>query len=148
MPRTEERRGPPPRTGQTVGRWRDVSRRSNLPLLWNESVTPEDLRLEGQAGRLGSEITAVVTEEPAGKGYRLPTEKERRLVQEAEGKLADVLSGIPFGLPEEPLPRGARRAGGGSPFTVYLYGLVKWRDLFTPRQLLGLGTFVRHIQRV
>ena len=36
------------------------------------------------------------------------------------------------------------RCGGGSVFTVPLYGFTKWRDVFTPRQLLTLSVFVRH----
>ncbi|WP_243175148.1 DUF1156 domain-containing protein [Desulfofundulus sp. TPOSR] len=107
-------------------------------------MTMEDIRLEGRAGRLGAVMTAVVVDGPDGKEYRLPAAEEVRLAQEAEKELDRVFAEIPFGLPEEPVPQGASRAGGGSPFTVFSYGLTRWYNLFTPRQLLALGTFVRY----
>ncbi|AEG16695.1 protein of unknown function DUF1156 [Desulfofundulus kuznetsovii DSM 6115] len=107
-------------------------------------MTMEDIRLEGQAGRLGAVMTAVVVDGPNGKEYRLPAAEEVRLAQEAEKELDRVFAEIPFGLPEEPVPQGASRAGGGSPFTVFSYGLTRWYNLFTSRQLLALGTFVRY----
>lgn len=107
-------------------------------------MTMEDIRLEGRAGRLGAVMTAVVVDGPNGKEYRLPTAEEVHLAQEAEKEIDRVFAEIPFGLPEEPVPQGASRAGGGSPFTVFSYGLTRWYNLFTSRQLLALGTFVKH----
>jgi|SRR5579884_186832 len=107
-------------------------------------MTSEDLRLEGQAGRLGTVMTSVVVDSRSGKEYRLPTEDELRLADEAKEILPSVFADIPFGLPEESIPQGASRSSGGSAFTVFLYGLTKWSELFTPRQLLALGTFVKH----
>ena len=40
------------------------------------SMTMEDIRLEGKAGRLGAIMTAVVVDGPNGKEYRLPTGDE------------------------------------------------------------------------
>ncbi len=69
-------------------------------------MTPEDLRLEGQAGRLGAVMTAVVVDGPNGKEYRLPAEDEIHLAAEAEDKLEAIYDQIPSGLPDEPVPRG------------------------------------------
>jgi putative DNA methylase len=102
-------------------------------------MTMADLRLEGRAGRLGMVMTAVVVDGDRGKEYRLPTEEERRMTAEAEEELRQVFAGMPLGLPEEPLP-GKDALG----FRVPLYGFDKWRELFTPRQILTLGTFVKH----
>jgi adenine-specific DNA methylase len=110
----------------------------------NMVMTTEDIRLEGQAGRLGSVMTAVVMDGPKGKEYRLPIEGEITAAMDASTSLEPVFAEIPFGLPEEPVPQGASRTGGGSPFTTYIYGLTRWCDLFIPRQLLALGTFVKH----
>lgn len=101
-------------------------------------MTMEDIRLEGKAGRLAAIMTAVVLDGQHGKEYRLPTEHEVYVAVEAEKSLTDVFSQIPFGLPEEPLP-SAEALG----FRVPLYGFDKWKKLFTPRQLLALGTFVK-----
>lgn len=101
-------------------------------------MTMEDIRLEGKAGRLHSQITAVVVDGQKGKEYRLPTEYEIHIALEADTAIRAVFSQIPFGLPEEPLP--SKEALG---FRVPLYGFDQWKKLFTPRQLLTLGTFVK-----
>jgi putative DNA methylase len=101
-------------------------------------MTMEDIRLEGMAGQLGTVNTAIVVDGQKGKEYRLPTAYEIRTAGEAEKEIAGVFADIPFGLPEEPLP--SKEALG---FRVPLYGLDKWRKLFTPRQLLALGIFVK-----
>ncbi len=105
-------------------------------------VTMEDIRLEGQAGQLGAVMTAVVVDGPNGKEYRLPTKEEIRLAAEVENELAQVFSEISFGLPEEPTPKGG--SGASRAFSVDGYGFDRWHKLFTPRQLLALGTFAKH----
>src|SRR5207249_2666133 len=107
-------------------------------------MTMEDIRLEGQNGRLGAVMTAVVVDGQYDKEYRLPTEEEILVATEAERELDYVFTDVPFGLPNEPVPKGASRSSGGSPFTIFIYGLKRWRDLFTPRQLLTLSTFVKY----
>src|SRR6266851_3531095 len=107
-------------------------------------MTKQDIQQESQAGRLGKIMTTVVMDGPHGKEYRLPTEEEIQLTLEAERELPSIFANIPFGLPEEPIPQGASRSGGGSSFTVFLYGLRRWSDLFTSRQLLALGTFIKY----
>src|SRR5262249_20374934 len=107
-------------------------------------TTGEDIRLESKANRLGQVLTAVVVEERSGKAYRLPTSEESRVCDEAAAKLGQLWEVIPFGQPEEPIPQGASRVGGGSPFTVHLYGITRWRQLFSNRQLLAVATFANH----
>ena len=97
----------------------------------------EDIRFEGRAGRLAAVMTAVVVDGQKGKEYRLPTDHERAVAGVTENQLQALYTGVPFGLPEEPLP--SKEALG---FRVPLYGLDTWRKLFTNRQLLTLGQFV------
>ena len=111
-------------------------------------MTREDLQQAGLKGHLGTTMTAVVVEGKQGKEYRLPLEDEMRLTIEAESEISNTFAEIPYGVPEEPIPQGASRAGGGSSFTVTLYGLTRWRDLFTSRQLLALGTFVKYTRLI
>jgi len=99
----------------------------------------EDIRQEGLRGRLGAEMTAVVVEGRNGKEYRLPTPEEINLAAETEKELDRIFTDIPFGLPDEQLP--TKEALG---FRVPLYGFDKWRQLFTPRQLLAIGTFAKY----
>ena len=103
----------------------------------------EDIRLEGLVSRLGANMTAVVVDGQHGKEYRLPIEDEIRLAAEAEKEVSRIFGEIPFGLPEESLP--SKETLG---FRVPLYGFDKWYKLFTPRQLLALGTFVKHTRAV
>ncbi len=107
------------------------------------AMTTEDIRQEGLAGRLGAIMTAVVVDGPDGKEYRLPMSEEDRMADAAREELEHVFAEIPFGLPEEPLP--SKEALG---FRVPLYGFDQWHKLFTPRQLLALGTFVKHTRAV
>ena len=106
-------------------------------------MTMEDIRLEGRAGRLGTVMTAVVVDGPRGKEYRLPTEHERVVAEVTDEQLHAVFADIPFGLPEEPL--ASKEALG---FRVPLYGFDTWRKLFTNRQLLALGEFIRALRSV
>jgi len=107
------------------------------------AMESEDIRQESLAGRADAVITAVVVDGPNGKEYRLPTGEEISALQSIAGELERTFEHIPFGMPEESVPRGASRAGGGSPFTIYLYGLTRWRDLFNRRQLLVAGRLVQ-----
>jgi len=109
------------------------------------AMTSEDLRTEGAAGRVGSTSTAVVVDGPETKEYRLPTAAEVNVVSDQLVNSAG--QGLPGGLPEEPVPKGGSRQGGGSPFTVHLYGMTKWRDLFSRRQLVAVATFVQFSRR-
>jgi len=111
------------------------------------AMTMEEIRQEGVAGRLGQVMTAVVVAEPKpsdgrkkepGKSYRLPTPEELAAACPTDEDLAAAFAEVPFGIPEEPTPTKSQFSG------VSNYGMSRWRDLFTRRQLLALGTFVRH----
>jgi putative DNA methylase len=100
------------------------------------SMTREDIRLEGRGGRLGSIMTAVVVDGASGKEYRLPTSDEVRIASQVESELERVYADIPFGLPTEYITEDAKQ----STWCVS-YGIDQFNKLFTPRQLLALGTF-------
>jgi adenine-specific DNA methylase len=103
------------------------------------AMTLDDIRAEGMGGRMGTQMTAVVVDGTKGKEYRPPTSEELKAAQEAAAHLDEVFKDIPFGLPTEPLP--TKEALG---FRVPLYGFDQWYKLFTPRQLVALGTFVKY----
>ena len=106
-------------------------------------MTMGDIRLEGRAGRLGAVMTAVVVDGPKGKEYRLPTDHERTATDVTEDRLQALYADIPFGLPDEPIIEDTKRNTWCVP-----YGLNSWRKLFTNRQLLALGEFVRELHNV
>ena len=106
-------------------------------------MTMEDIRLEGQAGRLGAVMTAIVVDGREGKEYRLPTEHERDVADVTEKELEALYAEIPFGLPEEPLP--SKEAPG---IRVPLYGLDTWRKLFTTRQLAAYAVLISILRTI
>ncbi len=83
------------------------------------------LRMEAKAGRMGSRLMAVVAEGDRGRVYLSPTSRHESI----------ALSARPEDTPQTDLPE---RALG---FRVQQYGMTKWRDLFTDRQLVALTTF-------
>jgi putative DNA methylase len=108
------------------------------------SMTMEDIRLESKAARLGAVMTAVVVNGPKSKEYRAPIEDEIGLAEEAATAEKVLFAEIPFGLPDEPTPAPAGAKFNSS--STRIYGLYEWKDLFTHRQLLALGTFVKHVR--
>ena len=106
-------------------------------------MTMSDIRYEGQAGRLGAVMTVVVVDGVKGKEYRLPMDHEIEVSEVTKERLQALYVDIPFGLPEEPLP--SKEALG---FRVPLYGFDTWRKLFTNRQLLALGGFVKSLRQL
>lgn len=107
------------------------------------TMTMADLRAEGKAGDLEQMMTSVVIDGPNGKEYRLPTDEERASTDRAEAELENLFDEIPFGVPTEPMP-GENALG----MRIPKYGFKEWKDLFTSRQLVALGTFVKHTRRV
>lgn len=110
------------------------------------AMTSGDLRAEAAAGRMGACPTAVVVDGHDGKYYRTPTEHEFSVAGLAGAQLAAAFTRVPFGRPSEPVPQGGSRAGGGSPFTVHLYGYRTWSSLFSDRQLLSMATLVATVR--
>ena len=106
------------------------------------TLTMEDLRRQGQQGLLGTQMTVVVVDKkkPTGKGtfrnYRIPTDGECKAGMVEIEELQHLFDAIPHGLPKEPMP-----PIGTLGMRVPLYGFTEWSDMFSPRQLLALGSF-------
>jgi hypothetical protein len=106
-----------------------------------------DIRAEAAGGRLGMLMTAVPVGGPEGKEYRLPTEHEIGIARPSEHLVQNAFDQVPFGVPEEPVRQGGSRQAGGSPFTVQLYGMTTWRQLYTNRQLIAIGRLIAASRR-
>ena len=116
--------GTPPETAQK-GTKSGGSGSSFLCLMSGVPMQFEYLRSEARAGRMGARLMAVVAEGDRGRVYLSPTPEHETV----------ALSAMPEDTPETDLPE---RALG---FRVQQYGMIKWRDLFTDRQLVALTTF-------
>ncbi len=108
--------------------------------------TMADIRLEGKDGNLGAVNTAVVVEGQKGKEYRLPTNNEIELVEEAKSAAISIFNSIPFGMPTEPTPNGG--SGASRAFSVKGFGSDSWNKLFNPRQLLTNAALVQAVRRI
>jgi putative DNA methylase len=106
--------------GTSAGKWsafRCVM--SDVPISYDY------IRTEGQAGRLRTRLMAVVAEGIRGRVYLSPTPMLESAAREAE----------PAWAPDQEInyhPRDIK---------TQIYGLTKYSDLFTPRQLVALTTF-------
>ena len=101
---------------------------SGSPFLCLMSGVPmpfDYVRSEAKAGRMGARLMAIVAEGDRRRVYLEPVEEQENI----------ALSAMPKDTPETDLPE---RALG---FRVQEYGMTKWRDLFTDRQLVALTTF-------
>ena len=85
----------------------------------------EYLRSEAKAGRMGARLMAIVAAGDRSRVYLEPTAEQEMVARAA----------VPNNTPETDLPE---RALG---FRVQEYGMTKWHDLFTERQLVALTTF-------
>jgi len=94
-------------------------------LLSDMPIEPTYIKGEGVAGRLGQRLMAVVAEGVRSRVYLSPTELHEVIACQAQ----------PEWKPETPLPEDPRN------FWTLNYGLNRFGDLFTDRQLVALTTF-------
>ena len=103
-----------------------LSRGANFRCLMSGSPTAgEYIMAEGQAKRMGARLMAVVAEGDRGRVYLPPTAEHEETARRA----------VPEWRPDVEF---FQQALG---FRVGNYGMVKWGDLFTSRQLVALTTF-------
>lgn len=102
-----------------------VSKNGARCLACNTAAELKHVRAEGRARRLGAQLMTVVAEGNRQRIYLAPTEEH--------ANTADV--DRPDDVPEAVLP--AEALG----FRVQAYGMTRWVDLFTDRQLTALTTF-------
>ncbi|HKC00456.1 MAG TPA: DUF1156 domain-containing protein [Terriglobales bacterium] len=101
-------------------------------LMSGTPIASDYIKAEGRAGRMGARMMAIVAEGERGRVYLPPTEAMEKV----------ALTAKPDWKPEGAMVEDARA------FTPFLYGLVNWGDLYTPRQLVALTTFSELVQEV
>ena len=105
-----------------------------------------DTRRLAKEGKMGERMVAVVLHHPkqTGKRYRLATDEDERVFQEAAAYLEEKIANWPY--LESPLPEEALPVDGTLGFRVNKYGMLQWKDLFNARQKLALVTFLGKIK--
>ncbi|PLC95319.1 hypothetical protein B6I44_02790 [Klebsiella quasipneumoniae] len=103
-----------------------LARGANFECLLSKApIEGKHVKAEGIAGRLGQRLMAIVAEGKKGRVYLSPLSEQQVVANSA----------IPQWKPENALPDDPRN------FWTLSYGLAKYGDLFTPRQLVALTTF-------
>lgn len=106
---------------------------------WDHLVIDSDyIKAEAQAGRMGEVLYAVAIRTANGREFRIPTDVDYRALAAAEAELERLLARWESNdvLPVETVPPGNKTNEPRN------YGMTRWRDMFTPRQLLVHGVFV------
>lgn len=115
--------GEPPadsKAGTTAGK-----RSAFLCLMSRAPMSYDYIRDEGQAGRMGQKLMAIVAEGIRGRVYLSPTAEHESIANAPK----------PQWKPDLKLPDNTRD------FKTPNYGIMTFGDLFTPRQLVALTTF-------
>ncbi|WNG48862.1 DUF1156 domain-containing protein [Archangium minus] len=123
-----------------------VARGSATCPLCGYTTRVERVRLqlrERRGGTQDARLYCTVVKTPAGSTeYRAPTPADIRAVEESRERLAVLRrSGVDFGAQELP-PDGALG------FRVQKYGITRWREVFTHRQMLMLSTYASIIRKL
>ncbi len=114
--------GPPPagaKAGTSAGK-----RHGFYCLVSNVPITYDYIRGEGQAGRMGARLMAIVAEGDRGRVYLAPSVEHEEVARK-----------------EQPEWQPDLRLEGKSRQSVSNYGIDTVGDLFTSRQLVALATF-------
>lgn len=115
-----------PRDKAAVDDGTKLGRGANFRCVLSDSpLSPDYIKAEGMAGRMGARLMAVVCEGDRGRVYLPPIPEHEEIARQVK----------PEWKPEQELPNDPRN------FWTVSYGLTKYADLFTPRQLVALTTF-------
>lgn len=106
------------------------------------------VKREGKAGRLGSDMMAVVGRSPSARArcYLAAADMPDQCIPTdtyLTGRLAALCAETGLTVPDERIFSADSRA-----FFTHLYGLERFGDLYTPRQLLVLLTSTAHVRRL
>jgi putative DNA methylase len=120
-----------PRDAEAAKNGTKLSRGANFRCVMSGTPIASDyIKAEGKAGRMGARLMAIVAEGKRGRLYLPPTHEMEAVARQAK--------------PEwKPDVEFFQRALG---FRVGNYGMTKWSDLFTARQLMALTTFSDLVQ--
>jgi adenine-specific DNA methylase len=107
-------------------------------------ISDDYIKAKAQAGQMRNALYAVAVKGPRGLEFHPPRQPDLAALAAAENELKKH--------------RSAWEKGGVIPTELYpevssddrprLYGMPRWADMFSPRQLLGFGVLAEELQRL
>jgi len=132
--------------GDAVGRTQGTKRKRGPAIcpFCEQPTSEEELRRAGTQGRMGERMVAVVVEGSARKDYRAVEEADLEAFQRSRD--ADVEVPGEYIVPEINSPAASPNAGSHRSINLELYGLTRWGQLFSRRQLVVMSELVRAVR--
>jgi len=121
---------------------RTYAKGKGISLFTGEVIPAEWIKAQAQAGRMGSALYAVAMKTPQGLKFRPPQQADLDVLDAAEAQLQQWRGDWEARnlIPTEEYPQITTDA---RPRT---YGMPRWADMFSPRQLLGFGVLMEELQ--
>ncbi|MGH7194773.1 MAG: hypothetical protein ACREJM_14735, partial [Candidatus Saccharimonadales bacterium] len=133
--------------GSGPGHVKEVPRRTYTKgrgesLFTREPIDPEWIKTKARAGEMGSALYAVALKTPQGLKFRPPEPADLEAIAAAEDQLRQVRKDWEARnlIPSETIPVGSKTR---EPLS---FGIGSWAEMFSPRQLLGLGVLTEELQ--
>lgn len=113
-------------------------------LFTGEGISSEWIKSQAQQGQLGSTLYAVALKTPQGLEFRPPLPSDLDALGAATTLLAQLRGDWEARniIPTEEYPQVT------TDHRPRTYGMPKWADMFSPRQLLGFGVLMEELQNL
>ena len=123
-----------------------VSRANASCPVCGQVTKAKQVRQLARDGHMGERLMAVVLHhsDETGKKYRLATDADRQVFEDAEAYLEEKIADWPY--LENPLPQEEPDTKDHAVNRLPMYGMPQWKDMFNSRQKLALMTFLERIK--
>lgn len=129
---------------EIVGKEGTVQRGIGRSPWTGDSISGDKIKATAQDRKMGQALYAIVIQRNGKKEFRVPDAHDLHAVSLAEKILAE---NIPTWskqdlIPTEEIPEGNKTS------EPRRYGMTRWNDIFAPRQILALGTYLEAFREV